>query len=63
MHALFKVNTGCREQGVYGTGWKSARKRTAGRITTHYSQAELSSLLVAADKVCDAGKPESAESA
>lgn len=28
----------------------------SGRITTHYSQAELSNLLVAADKVCDAGE-------
>jgi integrase len=27
----------------------------SGRITTHYSQAELSNLLVAADKVCDTG--------
>jgi integrase len=90
---------------MYGTGWKSARERAAdkwakrhgepapegfrkirvhdlkhtfgrrlraagvsfedrqdllghksGRITTHYSQAELSNLLVAAEKVCDAGE-------
>lgn len=90
---------------MYGTGWKSARERAAdkwaerhgepasegfrkirvhdlkhtfgrrlraagvsfedrqdllghksGRITTHYSQAELSNLLVAADKVCDSGE-------
>lgn len=28
----------------------------SGRITTHYSQAELSNLLVAAEKVCEAGE-------
>ena len=28
----------------------------SGRITTHYSQAELSNLIVAAEKVCDSGE-------
>jgi integrase len=50
------------------TSWKAARERAAGvsfedrqdllghrsgRITTHYSQAELASLIEAAEKVCD----------
>ena len=49
------------------TAWKAARERAAGvsfedrqdllghrsgRITTHYSQAELTSLIEAAEKVC-----------
>ncbi len=50
------------------TAWKAARERAAGvsfedrqdllghrsgRITTHYSQAELASLIEASEKVCE----------
>jgi len=106
--ALFKINTGCREQeavpvqGMNGTAWKNARERAAekwealagepaqegfrrvrvhdlkhtfgrrlrsvgvsfedrqdllghksGRITTHYSAAELANLIAAAERVCE----------
>jgi hypothetical protein len=53
---------------INNTAWKAARERAAGvsfedrqdllghrsgRITTHYSQAELTSLIEAAERVCD----------
>jgi hypothetical protein len=52
---------------INNTAWKAARERAgvsfedrqdllghrSGRITTHYSRAELASLIEAADKVCE----------
>ena len=59
---------------ISNLAWRAARERAAGvsfedrqdllghrsgRITTHYSQAELTNLIEAADKVCDTGSRKS----
>jgi integrase len=78
LRGLHPVNVSARVLGkhgkarpltkIYNTAWKAARERAAGvsfedrqdvlghrsgRITTHYSQAELTSLIEAAERVCD----------